>query len=51
LAQDAELREKASRGIKYDEYFNRRPEFQEYLDKMYQKYLRRVERYEQEQLE
>ena len=42
LAQDPGLRERASKGIKYDGFLKRKPAFDEYIDKMYKKYLRKV---------
>jgi len=35
LAQDPGLRERASKGIKYDGFLKRKPAFDEYIDKMY----------------
>ena len=44
--EDEEYRKKAMNGIKYDHLLNQRPEFQEYLQIMHIKYLRRIELHE-----
>lgn len=48
LKNDPEVRDRALKGIKYDGFLNRKPEFDQYINKMYQKYLKKIEKYEKE---